>query len=364
MIDLLNQNKINIDRKPNLDDFHRLSMPSGSLSQAATNDLYGINHTNVKSIVPEHKDGRGFVFFTRPQLKMTDLNLARSPELNSLLDISPYSLQRYVRCMLDPRLLQSHNNKITCPLVDNRMGFIPPLTNSIKTLSGWPDLVLPTFQSKEGIRKEQYMQVDGVLDVYKAFDIDCVFSNTVNKPIALMMQTWLYDMALTFEGVLSPYMDMIVNNEIDYNTRIYSLVTTLDGVVSEIGCCGAAIPITFPSGKTLDYDSSKPYKEVSKDLNMRFSCVGFIHNTSNVVKAFNQVSYTFNPGMRNIPMSDYKPSPLHTYDKIPQRLAGVLKNRGYPLINTNTMRLEWWIDTRSADWSTIMKLVEENNDGP
>jgi len=53
---------------------------------------------------------------------------------------------------------------------------------------------------------------DGTTDIYDSFDLDCVFKNTKDEPIILMMQTWLYYAAAVFEGVLTPYVDMITTS--------------------------------------------------------------------------------------------------------------------------------------------------------
>ena len=54
--------------------------------------------------------------------------------------------------------------------------------------------------------------------------MDVTFKNTKGNPLLYFFYIWIKYQTLVFEGILNPYMDMIVENEIDYNTRIYRLV--------------------------------------------------------------------------------------------------------------------------------------------
>ena len=130
----------------NLDGFIETTQPFGSIEKAIGNTLYGLNHRKVKNITPKNRDMYGYVFFTRPQLKLTDENIKNYRPFYNLLTNKKSSIQNYIRNILDPRLKD-------CPIVDEKLAFIPILTNTVKTVSGWPDKVSPTFTSKEGVRK-------------------------------------------------------------------------------------------------------------------------------------------------------------------------------------------------------------------
>jgi len=351
---------VDFNKIDTLDKFYSLTQQTGSIDKAISNNLYGINHQAVKNIIPANRDSYGYVFFTRPQLNMSSYNLRNLRHFYSLLTTDHTTIQRYVRCTLDPRINIGKNEKITSPLVDPSFAFIPVLSNNIKTMSGWPDIVLPTYSSKQGVRREQTVMADGTTDIYDSFDIDCVFRNTKDEPIILMMQTWLYYAAAVFEGVLTPYVDMITENMIDYNTRIYRLVMDESKrVVKKIAATGASFPINVPTGKFFDYDDSAKYNDQAKDINIRFKSVGAMYNDDILVREFNETTLIFNRGLEEVVTNKYENSA--SYEKIPEELLSVFNHRGYPLINTNTFELNWWVNKNSATYKDIQKTLTKTS---
>lgn len=343
--------EIDLQKIESLDEFFTLTQNVGSLAKATSNNLYGINHQGVKGVIPENRDSYGLVFFTRPQLNLTATNLRNIRKMYSLLSNNPNSIHRYIRCMLDPRL---KFDNITTPLVDNQMAFIPVLTNNIKNMSGWPDVVMPTFTSKEGVRREQWSIADGYTDIYESFDIDCTFKNTRDEPIILMLQTWLTYMGGVFEGMMSPYMDYITENEIDYNTRIYRLVLDESKmIVKKIAATGASFPVNVPTGKFFDFTDSTKYNDQTKEINVRFKSIGAEYNDDILIKEFNETSAIFNGDIRNL--LNKRP---HNLEKIPPSLLEVFNNRGYPIINTDTLELEWWISKSSLTYKKIIASLK------
>ena len=279
-------------------------------------------------------------------------------------------MHRFVRATLDPRL--AHNQSITQPddgvttigqgarvtqLVDRNMAFIPVLSNTIKSMSGWPDVVMPSFTSKSGLKKEQWSIADGSIEIFEAFDLDVNFRNIKDEPIILMMQTWLTYMANVFEGNISPYMDFITENEIDYNTRIYRLVLDESKrYVKKIGATGASFPINVPSGKFYDYNDATKYNDQTKEINIRFKCMGAMYNDSILVKEFNETGAIFNPDLRKLLNGDTS----HNLEVIPYDLLERLNHRGYPIIDTETMELTWYINKSSITYKELLKSMGRN----
>ena len=413
-----------------LDAFYRITQTLGSQQLALSNNLYGINHQGVKGVVPDNHDSYGLVFFTRPLLNLTSENIRNVRQLYSLLTTKAYSMQNYVRNMLDPRLekysegkaladykygdsstkelydskwdkyyneflikegdrndaseyaskmvakdkiddkdfvlsesdvsaykdylkdLRTKNKSyVTCPLVDNKMAFIPVLTNTIKEMSGWPDYTIGTFTSKEGLMKEQWSIVDSFMDIYSSFDLDCTFRNIKDEPLIIMFETWLRYMANVFEGMMSPYMDMLIENEIDYNTRIYRLVLDESKtIVKKIAACGAAFPVNVPNSRFFDYNDSNKYNDSAKDINIRFKAVGAMYNDDILVHEFNQTVGIFNPDLRKLVREGIVPP---NYVEIPYNLIHLFNHRGYPIIDKNTLQLKWFINKSSKVYQEL-----------
>lgn len=348
------------------------NMPVGSIARAISNNLYGLNIRGTPPAIAKNKDHYGYTFFTRPQLNMDEYNIGNYRGFYNLLTDNAISYQRYTRMMLDPRL--GYNEKVKSPLVDNQNAFIPILSNTCVSLSGWPDLTVPTYTSDAGLYGQEYSFVDGVTNHYESFDIDVSFRNARGNPLIYFFYIWIKYQSLVFEGILNPYADMIIENEIDYNTRIYRLVMdNTKRYVRFIACTGASFPINVPTGNLFDYNVDSPYNDQNKEINIRFKCLGFRAFEDIIKLEFNETVGIFNPAMKKILDFDMDLSVNDSekmrdddsivysatgtgYTKIPYALAMTandsitnskfynLNYRAYPYINLYTNELEWWIE--------------------
>lgn len=331
-----------------LDDYFQ-STPIGSVDKAIGNNLYGINHMQIPGTVASNKDTYGLTFFVRPQLNMQADNIRNSRLLAPLLTINSQSIQRYIRATLDPRIMAGYSfmqspeggspsvNSLPCEIVDNLSAFIPVLTNNLNTISGWPDILAPTFTSKPGLYNEAYSQVDGVTKNYESFDITATFRNTRGDPILYMFYVWLHYSSMVFEGKLIPYLDFLTENEIDYNTRIYRLVMDQDKeIVKKIGATGAAFPISVPTGSFFDFANDKPYNDQNKDIPITFRCMGAEYLDDILIYEFNQTVVIFNPAMAD----NRRDSEMQ---RVTKNVLSLFNNRGYPRIDYSTNKLEWYV---------------------
>lgn len=331
-----------------LDDFLQHS-PSGPLQTAIGNNFYGINHRQQPSPVPVNKDNYGLTFFVRPQLNMQTNNLRNLRLLTPLLTTNTTSIPMIVRCTLDPRIMsgyfsssindegQAEQTSADCPFVDNRQAFIPILTNHLKSVSGWPDITVPTTTSKEGAYQEVHSMVDGITANYTAYDIEATFRNSKGDPISALFYAWATYQSAVYEGMLMPYPDMLVENEIDYNTRIYRLVLDPSKkYIQKIAATGASFPTSLPMGSYFDYSSEKPYNDTNQDISIRFRCMGAMYQDPILVHEFNSTVEIFNPSMNDNARE-------RDMIQIPSDLMDYFNNRGYARIDTNTYELQWYV---------------------
>jgi hypothetical protein len=372
-----------------LDDYFQTT-PIGSLDKAIGNNLYGINHRQVANMVPSNKDTYGLTFFVRPQLNMQKDNIRNVRMFSPLLTTEDMSIQNFVKCTLDPRLIHGYSIKgshpkattilpATCSIVDNLNAFIPILTNNLNSISGWPDMAISPYTSKTGLYGESYSLVDSTSYKYETFSLDANFRNTKGDPIVYMFYVWLRYMTQVFEGNLVPYLDFISENEIDYNTRIYRLVLDQHKkYVTKIAATGAAFPISLPTGSFFDFNNEKPYNDQNKDISIRFQCMGVDYQDDILIKEFNDTVAIFNPNMGDSaklnPMSMYdeskstNSSPRDLYMvKVNRNILHLFNNRGYPRINTSTYELEWYVDmnlwkTRTKAFLDMNIIRKEGND--
>ena len=343
-----------------LDDYFQAT-PIGSIEKAIGNNLYGINHRQIPSMVPSNKDSYGFTFFVRPQLNLQASNIRNERRFYPLLTNTTLNIQSFVRATLDPRLLTGYtfnNHKIpaiSCPIVDNENAFISVLTNTLNSISGWPDITAPTFTSKPGLYTEAYSIVDAVTRNYEVFDLDANFRNIKGDPVLYMFYIWLHYSSLVFEGRLVPYIDFITENEIDYNTRIYRLVLDKNKeTVTKIAATGAAFPISVPTGSFFDFTNDKPYNDQNKDISIRFRCMGVDYQDDILIREFNETVTTFNVHMLDKNRDQYM-------TKVNKNNIDMFNNRGYPRINPSNYNLEWWVPITS--YKTRTKAFIDNHLG-
>lgn len=321
-----------------LDELFSLT-PVGPLSTAIGDNLFGINHVQTSSPIPINKDHHGFVFFTRPQLNMQSENIRNVRIFTPLLTQLPTSYQRTIRCLLDPRLQIGYAGlpAYMCPFVDKEQAFFPVLTNHIKTISGWPDIEVPTYTNKEGQYKEGYSMVDGITKNFTTYDLTATFRNSRGNLILSLFSYWAHYMANVFEGLLMPYPDFIVDNMIDYNTRIYRII--LDETktkVQHIASTGASFPTAVSLGGIFDFDNTKPYNESNAEFSIPFRCMGASYNDDINVYTFNRTVQIFNLSMRD--QNRERDMVL-----VPADISPIFKNRVYPRINPSNYTLEWWV---------------------
>ena len=349
----------------NINDYMEASGVDNTIKTVG-NNLYGFNHTKQLPVIQQNKDFNGYTFFTRPQLNLTDANLENINTMYKFLNNDPLSAQRFARVTLDPRLHYDNDHELYkqkslhTPLVDPRNPFIPLLSNTLETLSGWPDITVPYYTSSSGLRKEQWAMVDGIYEIFDVFTLNGTFNNFVSEPLALLLELWNRVPALVFEGMMSKYIDLMVANEFDYNTRIYRFITDESGrFIKKTASTGASFINTEPTGKFFDYNRTTDYSDTTKMININFVSSGAIYNDDSTLIDFNRTVATFNPMVNNYLLYGIDKSSM---DVIPYELLPAFNNRGYPVINLETNELQWLIDKNSKSYKKIMSILVNNNE--
>lgn len=334
----------------------------GSLDRALANNLYGINHMQTPGMVSSNRDHQGYLFMTRPQLNLQDDNLRNIRELYPLLTGNANSLARYIRMLLDPRLGVGYRYKkgtghgfippIACPLIDNNNCFIPFVTNNLISCSGWPDESINTHASDPGLHKQVFTVADGIVRNFSEWDLSMNVQNIMGDPTSLMLHTWLNYMGAVKEGRMDPYHDYILNDRLDYNTRIYRLVVDhKKEKVTKIMSCIAGFPVSNPTGMFGDFNRALPFSDQTKELAIRIKCTGFVVYDPLLVKTFNQSVGIFNTAMRDTATRE------STMIRLTLKNRNSFKNRVYPRIDPDTMDLEWWVTAE-----TYQRYLDDGTD--
>lgn len=336
-------------------EIDRLSLesPMGPFKSIVTASYYGINTTGYPAAVPRNRDNQGLVFFTRPRMRLSAENCLQDETLQQMLVTQNRSPWRAVRAMLDPvgsgspqRITANRSNKVNhlypSDLVDPYMPFIPLLGNTISNLNGWPDLDIGRYTSREGIQKETWTMIDGVAKIYSEFTLNATFKNIISDPIGYMFWAWACYNSLAYQGEAIPWMDSILDNEIDYQTRIYRVIfDPTKTYVQKIAYTGIAVPVVANVGAAYNY-SEKPFNEDLDDYQINFVCNGAVYHEQGTFEIFNRHVTDFNIFMHDAKRLQYmvklKPSERKSF-----------KFSGYPRINPENSEFEMWVFKQHYD---------------
>ena len=329
-----------------LGDVQRMA-PTGESAVAISQTFKTINFRKTRPAIPKNKDDYGLTFFTRPQLNMSLENIRHDRYFNQLATFEPDSIQRIIRCTLDPRLHASGNE--TTRLIDHRSAFIPLLTNNLLTISGWPDSVVESFTSKPGVVNESFGFIDSVYQNFSPMDLSVSFRNMPGSPVSTLIDFWRFYGSNVAMGIMAPYIDIQIDYEIDYQTAIWRLV--LDANKTYVQHLGRTIgyPTVNNNGKVFDYQADIALNMNNDELSFQFKCFGVEYNDPILIYEFNKVVGIFNPYMRD----RYRRA---TMRKIPVGAADYFNNvvESYPRINPATYELEWWVT--QENYATVLAL--------
>ena len=317
----------------------------GSLTHAYTDFLRGLNHRGVGNQLNTNRDNVGMVFFTRPNLNLSYDNLAAHRMLMPFAtQTGDMTLQRYVRTLLDPKGALFRD--VTSPLVDHTSPFIPLLTNTLMSSSGWPDIAVDTYDSKEGIRKEQWSIVDGVYKVNNTFSLSVNFANVLGDPVSALFQVWLMYAVSVRLGEMLPYPESIVEREIDYQTGIYHLILDPSRRYIQKIARTIAYPTAIPMGNNFNFTGDQPFVNDNATISTQFKCIGADYNDPILFEEFNDLAAIYNPGLTITSIgADGTLSITGNYIQLSSSEVKKYNNHGYPLIHPITHELTWWVST-------------------
>ncbi len=306
----------------------------GSIMTAVGSAFWGINNTGTGAQIPANADQYGLTLFTRPRLNLTHDNIKLVRTLTPMLNSNDLSVPRAIRAYLDP---VGSKNIYPSRLVDPLNPFIPLLSNTLLSVSGWPDPYLDTYTSKAGAYREQWSMIDGFAKLYETYDLSLSFKNMVMDPVGFLVNVITQYAALVREGEIDPYPSHIHENEFDTNLRVYRFILDPSKrYIQRLGACGAGFFRSNNIGQAFNYDSTKEFNQDLDQINADFRIMGAEYNDPITVYEFNTIVTRFNPGMKESERST-------NYVKVLLQDRKFFNNQAYPYINRKTMELEWWV---------------------
>tara|TARA_Y100001956_G_scaffold82973_1_gene107696 strand:+ start:103176 stop:104249 length:1074 start_codon:yes stop_codon:yes gene_type:complete len=322
----------------------------GSLSNRYQETLRGIDHTGFSVPLNTTKDSQPLFFATRPNFNLSTGNVNRVRLLNLLNTDDEYSLQRYIRCILDPKSHRGHRaTEVSSHYANPYDPFIPLMSNSLLTLTGWPDIVLNMFTSNEGIMKESWTMVNGTHEINNAFKLTLNFKNIEGDPLLLMLYVWIIYSSSIKLGDMRPWPRSIINTRIDYQTRFYEFaLDPAKRFVTKWADCGAAMPSTLPLGNLFNINRMENDIADRQQLSINFDCQIARYNDPMTINKFNVIQGRFDNRKIIIPESltpDGKMEVLgeKTLVKMSHSDMALIRHKANPLIHPMTNELQWYI---------------------
>lgn len=339
----------------------------GSLSTATHSMLRGISVIGKGNAAPINQDHQGFTFITRPAINLTSDNIRPIRRLQFMLKEGQDNnahLGNAIRTLLDPQRklaygLKSDSKDKTnsqyrfekSPLVDDNSPFLSILSNNLISLTGWPDEVVEYFEYGQGLAKQVNGHIDTRPENYGAYDLTATFDNVEGDIITSLIGVMREYATRVKVGDMVPYPYYMYNRVVDYNTRIYRLVTNPTKTkLKKIACCGAAMFGSVPTGAAFNYDNQNTYAADNATTTTTFRCFGVRYNDPIIVRDFNDTVAMFNPAMRGLPELDNNELIRSGgMVRVPNRHIALFDTRMYPRINTKTYDIEWWIAAEIYD---------------
>lgn len=345
----------------------------GDINTNYANVFRGFNHRGGGVAIPDNKDNQGYVFFTRPRLNLTQDNAYVSRKLRPYLTDDLSSVMRAIRVYLDPVSQRGHDVNylrgsfnglsspsyirmpddmiVDSPLVRKDSPFIHILSEALLTLSGWPDETLDFYTAEPGMMKESFSIVDTYIDNYETNDLTATFRNIKGDVIPFLFRCWMEYTGRVLSGEMIPWMDSMMEFEVDYNTRVWRIVTDPSGrKLTKIGSAVAGIPSANPIGQSMNFDRTRPYSEDTKEVAVPMKFVGFEVNDPILVEEFNDTLFMFNTDLEDAVergvRTKYRPVAIEHLDYFTYELIMT--------IDEPTLNLVWW-----AEVDYYEKIIEE-----
>lgn len=329
-------NEMGFDVQHALDEIAREKgwAPSADYDDTVAGYLRGFNRLRQGSPISGNRDLQGMVFFTRPDLNLSDINLIQSRYFSPLLTSNPYTYQSAIRMLLDPIYSSRYANH---PLIDYKQAFMAPLSNAVMNVSGWPDESLNISRSTPGIAKEVHIMNDSIAEYHGDFSLSVELQNIQGNFILMLIRMIMLYAGFVYTGKMQPRISNLIENRIDYMTRVYRITLDPTGrFVSHIAICNAGIFEGVSSGMIPNYDRSITANDEVSKLSVGLACTGFYLDDPILLEEFNSVvsmmNHDMHDGYRQRNMVKLQP---HQY--------ATMNWKGYPHIDELTNEFSWWV---------------------
>ena len=340
----------------------------GSSRSSLSNLFTGFNHRMAPLYAPKNTDSVGYTFFTRPDLNFNKQNLNNSRKLIEVLRAGRSSQSAAIIGMLDPEneimALDPAHCKLGSPFhskvqFDNRMAFIPLLSNLLVSLTGFPDSTLDVWSSDEGLVREQVSYVDSILEINNRYSLSASFRNIEGDPITTFLNFYLDYISGVRRGWYQPRTANILQRRVDYQMRVYRFIMDpTRRYIRKYGIANAVFPVNDTMGAVMNINGNSPLVSDNDQINVQFEAIGAYYNDPIILQEFNDTVAMFNTDM--LPLYDsgtsFVPRGKDSMMLIDRSEIALFNYRGFPHIDTNSYEISWYVYT--DEYKEVMKGIK------
>lgn len=313
----------------------------GSPSTSLYELFHGFSRHGSSDLVPTNTDFQGYAFFGKPRFNLLDENIRPISRLLYLTHSSSDSLGAAIRSYLMPykdQLLFGGTN-VRSKAVNDKSAFIPFLSNTLVSLSGWPDETTESLVTKEGRAHQVRSYPDSRVELFGSYDLTASFVSKKGDPHSALFGAWRQYMLSKTAGDITAFPDTIAYRETDFDIPIYMFVMGDDRATINKAARtgGGAYPTVGLSGASFDWDRTKSMVESNQTMSIPFHTDGVLYNDPQILLDFNALSRMFNGDLDDSVRES-------TLKKLSDDEARLLDYQGYPYIDIDANKLEWWLE--------------------
>lgn len=263
-------------------------------------DRFGYN------VLMQNHEMAGLTFITRPTLNLHTSNLRMDSILATLASNDEKTLAFAMRYMLDTRLAgvnpqpgdkgASARRQLaaTSPFLNEKSPFLIPLSNCLKSITGFPDLILDTYTTPGGYMSEDQSIALGSDMFARSFDLTLTFRDIPGGFIRAMLLYWIWWISLTTRGTVVPYPVDEAARLLCYTCSIYRLVldATLTRVVAAAKATGC-FPFMLPVGNLFNINERENYLSAGAEFSVQFKVNHFEAFDAHIFSDFNTLHEIF-----------------------------------------------------------------------
>lgn len=343
----------------------QLSMGRGQYGQSLVNSLMGFNHRMVTDPIPQGRDYGSLVFFVRPGINLSAVNVENSRRWVDMIRKDRTSIDYSIMAALDVMWPYGFANpdeaRIGKPftediMFDNRQAFIPILTRLCTDISGFADNQVDSWVSEEGVKREQVALVDSTWELNERRTISTTFDPMLGNPVERLITIWLEYMAGRKEGRFQKRMSCFVQRRVDYFSAIYSIKTDPLGKLVQFDVACEVYPTNNAAGARAN-QNLKEWSSAPQPITIQWECLGLRYFDPLYMERFNDTVAICNPDMLMDPDADqsdgFVPMGASYLRKLTPEEAKICNWEGFPHIDSERQILDWYI--YQEDYERLMK---------